>query len=144
MDDSKWESVDDAPTFLGIVQDPFHHDGWDAEDIDEETESYVTFALYGHYEWDPNDMMNHSNGKFEDMYLNIIAYPPTDNKLRRNFGDKDPLRHFEKGDGKWVFKTIKTRVWIADLLGANLKKRKVDQRNRTVYTSDRRESQQQK
>ena len=38
MNDSKWESVHDAPTFLGIVQDPYNHDGWDAEKIDEETE----------------------------------------------------------------------------------------------------------
>ena len=100
MDDSKWECVHDDPPFLGIVQDPFNHDGWDAENIDQESESYVTFALYGHYKWDPNDMMDHLSGKFDDSYLNIISLPPNDTKPRRNFGDKDLLRKFEKGDGK--------------------------------------------
>ena len=124
MDGSRWDSVHDAPTFLGIVQNPYNHDGWEAENINEDTESYVTFALYGHYKWDPNDMNNHLSGKFEDTYLNIISLPPNDTKPRRNFGDKDPLRHFEKGEGEWVFKNHKNACETCGSPWCKLKKNK--------------------
>ena len=50
MHDARWDNRKNAPTFIGIIQDPFHHDGREAESIDETCESMVTFALAGHYE----------------------------------------------------------------------------------------------
>ena len=48
MDDYTWKDRREAPTFLGIVQNPDHHDGRETESIDFTCELYVTFVTSGH------------------------------------------------------------------------------------------------
>ena len=50
MDKSRWVDTNDASTFVGTVQNARHHDGREAESIDETCESIVTFALAERYE----------------------------------------------------------------------------------------------
>ena len=46
----KWPDKNETPTLLEIIQNPDHHDGREAEELNEETESFVTFFVLGHYE----------------------------------------------------------------------------------------------
>ena len=39
--------------------------------------------------------------KYKDECLNIICYPPEDEKPIKYRGKYDPLRHFVKGNGRW-------------------------------------------
>ena len=107
MDDYTWKDRREAPTFLGIVQNPDHHDGREAASIDLTCESYVTFVTAGHYEWLDTKLSNTLSGVFDDASLNFISFPPTNDKRMRYHGPMDPLRHFEKVDGKWSFRKHK-------------------------------------
>ena len=101
FDQHKWPDKNEAPALLRIIQNPDHHNGREAEEINEETESFVIFVVLGHYEWNDTAMLNTVSGKFNNDLLNIISYPPRDTKLIRYRGKTDPLRHFVKGHGKW-------------------------------------------
>ena len=103
MNDFRWVNRNKAPAFLGIVQNPSHHDGIEAEEIDKEMESYVTFALSSHYKWLDTDIMNTMSGKYKDGCLHTIAFPPKVQKLIRYRGKHDPMRHFVKENAKWKF-----------------------------------------
>ena len=46
FDKQKWSHKHEAPTLLEIIQNPDHHDGREAEEIDERLESYVTYIEY--------------------------------------------------------------------------------------------------
>ena len=80
MNEYRWVDRNDAPIFTGIVQDPFHHDGREAESIDESCESMVTFVLTDHYEWLDTNVLNVMSGVFNDVPLNMIAILPKDYK----------------------------------------------------------------
>ena len=54
MDEYNRKDRKEAPTFLGIVQNPER----EAESIDRTCESYVTFVTFGHYEWLDTKMLN--------------------------------------------------------------------------------------
>ena len=75
MDECRWVNRNDAPTFVGIAQNPCHHDGREAESIDEFCESMINFALAGHYEWLDTDVLNIMSGVFNDESLNMITLP---------------------------------------------------------------------
>ena len=57
MDEYRWKDRNEVPTSLGIVQNPDHFDDREAEEIDEQIESYVSFALCGHYPWLDSDSL---------------------------------------------------------------------------------------
>ena len=101
FDKQKWPHKHEASTSLRIIQNPYHHDGREEEEIDERLESYVTFVVSGHYEWKETDKLNTVSGKYKKNLLNIISYPPRDTKPIRYRGKTDPLRHFVKSNGKW-------------------------------------------
>ena len=86
---------------LGIIQNPAHHDGLEAEELNEETQFFVTFVLSGHYEWNVTAMLYTVSGKFDNDLLYIIFYSPSDTKPIKYRDKTDPLRHFVKGHGKW-------------------------------------------
>ena len=100
FDHTKWPKKIEAPTLLGIIQNPTHHDGPAAEELNEQNESYVTFVLSGHCEWNDTAMLNTVSGSFDNEYLYVIAYPPRDTKPIKYRGKTDPLRHFVKGHGQ--------------------------------------------
>ena len=101
FDHHKWPDKNEAPTLLGIIQNPTHHDGPEAEDLDEQNQSYVTFVLSGHCEWNDTAMLNTVSGTFDNEFLYTISYPPRETKAMKYRGKTDPLRHFVKGHGKW-------------------------------------------
>ena len=56
MDEFRWTNRLEAPTFWGIIKNLDHHDGLEAEEINENFESYVTFVLARYYQWMGSDM----------------------------------------------------------------------------------------
>ena len=107
FDKKKWPHKREAPTLLGINQNPYHYDGKEAEEIDETSEAFVTFVVSGHYQWKETDMLNTVSGKYKKNLLNIISFPPRDTKPIKYRGKTDPLRHFVKGHGKWDLRNHK-------------------------------------
>ena len=107
MHDARWTDRDQAPTFIGIVENPRHHDGKEAESIDEDYESMVTFALAGHYEWLDTELLNTMTGVFNDETLNLISLPTQNDKKLKYRGEKDPMRNIDKQDGKYVIRKHK-------------------------------------
>ena len=99
MDEFRWKNGLEVPTFLGIIQNPDHHDGTEVEEINEDFESYVTFVLAGRFQWIDSDIMNTMSAAYKDECSNIF-YPPEDKKPIK-YRKCDPLRHFVKGNGRW-------------------------------------------
>ena len=107
MHDARWADHNNSPTFIGIVQNPRHHDGREAESIDESCESMVTFALAGHYEWLDTELSNTMTGVFNDEFLNLISLPTNNDKKLKYRGEKDPMRNIDKENGKYVIRKHK-------------------------------------
>ena len=107
MHDARWSDHNNSPTFIGIVQNPRHHDGREAESIDESCESMVTFALAGHYEWLDTELLNTMTGVFNDEFLNLISLPTNNDKKLKYRGEKDPMRNIDKQNGKYVIRKHK-------------------------------------
>ena len=62
--------------FWGVVGSSDHFDNSEVEEIDEQTESLVSFDLCDHYEWKNKDEEHVMRGKFNDTVLNIISSTP--------------------------------------------------------------------
>ena len=62
----------------------------------------VTFVLNGHYGWLDSDMLNVMSYKFANDTLQIVSYPPLNDKKARYKGDREPMKDFKKTDGKWT------------------------------------------
>ena len=77
MDDYTWKDRREAPTFLGIVQNPDHHDGREAASIDLTCESYVTFVTAGHYEWLDTKLLNTLSGVLTTQHLTSFHFIST-------------------------------------------------------------------
>ena len=102
MDEARWSDRNEAPEFYGVVGNPDHFDGNEAETIDENDEYMVTFVLNGHYKWLDSDLLNVMSYKYRNDTLQIVSYPPPNNKQSRFSGKKGPMRDFEKTDGRWT------------------------------------------
>ena len=126
FDKEKWPHKRQAPTLLGIIQNPFHHDGKEAETIDEKSEAFVTFVVSGHYKWKETAMLNTVSGKYKKHLLKIISFPPRDTKPMKYRGKTDPLRHFVKGHGKWDLRNHKNPCMDCGSPWCEYKKHKKD------------------
>ena len=61
----------------------------------------VTFVLNGHYEWLDSDILNVMSHKIANDTLFMVSYPPRNDTKTHFKGEGDPMRNFEKSDGKW-------------------------------------------
>ena len=105
MDEYTFKVREDAPDFIGIVQNPDHWNDLQAEET-KEGELFVLFVLCCGYEWLDKNYAHVMRGKYDDTVLNLVAYPPDDDKPVKSKGPNCPYRWFRKGEGKWEIRAL--------------------------------------